>query len=209
MTVAVNARVQACARAIGASATPGVREIVPAISSLGIHVDPLRIVLPDLLRVIDLAIETSRHEPFDEAGEGLIVSIPVCYGADVGPDLPDLARWAGLSEQEVCERHAAPTYRVFMIGFSPGFGYLGPVDPVIAMPRLDVPRLRVEAGSVGIAGSQTGVYPRGGPGGWRIIGRTRTRLFDPDSTPPALLRAGQRVRFVPIGAGELETGSHQ
>jgi KipI family sensor histidine kinase inhibitor len=198
MDAAANVRVHRCARLVEAAALPGVREVVPAISSFGVHVDPSRLALPDLVDVVRQALARSREEPPTDEEALPTVTIPVRYGGPFGPDLPDVAAWAGLSEDEVRERHAAATYRVFMLGFSPGFPYLGLVDPSIAAPRLDVPRLRVPAGSVGIAGSQTGVYPRTGPGGWRIIGRTPIVLFDPTGTPPARLRPGQPVRFVPV-----------
>ena len=198
MNPAVNARVHRCARLVAAAALPGVREVVPAISSFGVHVDPGRIALADLVDLVQRALARSEEETPSDADALPTVAIPVRYGGECGPDLPDVAAWAGLSEDQVCERHAAMTYRVFMLGFSPGFAYLGVVDPTIAVPRLEIPRLRVPAGSVGIAGSQTGVYPRTGPGGWRIIGRTSISLFDPGATPPARLQPGQPVRFVPV-----------
>jgi KipI family sensor histidine kinase inhibitor len=198
MDVAVNARVHTCARLVEAAALPGVREVVPAIASFGIHVDPGRIALPDLVDLVRRVLARAEAQP-PEHGDALpTVTIPVRYGGAFGPDLAAVAAWAGLSESEVCERHASSSYRVFMLGFSPGFAYLGLVDPAIAVPRLESPRLRVPAGSVGIAGSQTGVYPRTGPGGWRIIGRTPVRLFDPSAMPPARLRPGQPVQFVAI-----------
>ena len=111
--------------------------------------------------------------------EGKTVVIPVQYGGDMGPDLRDVAAFAGMSPDEVVARHAGARYRVFMLGFLPGFGYMGTVDEAIAMPRHATPRVRVPAGSVGIAGRQTGVYPRESPGGWQMIGRTPVSLFNP------------------------------
>ena len=125
--------------------------------------------------------------------------IGVRYGGEDGPDLAAVAEYAGLSPRQVVERHAAGEYRVAMLGFAPGFPYLLGLDPRIAMPRLSTPRQRVEAGSVGIGGTQAGIYPRSGPGGWRIIGRTDAVLFDPARDPPSLLAPGDRVRFVPTG----------
>ena len=127
-----------------------------------------------------------------------IVTIPVCYGGQFGPDLDDVAAHTGLAPREVIALHSEPLYLVYMIGFTLGFPYLGGMDPRIATPRLTTPRTVVPAGSVGIAGNQTGVYPSASPGGWRLIGRTPLRLADPSADPPCLLRAGNRIRFVPI-----------
>jgi KipI family sensor histidine kinase inhibitor len=123
------------------------------------------------------------------------VEIPMCYGGKFGPDLAAVAAHTGLSEAEVIRRHSAGSYRVFLLGFVPGFAYLGGLDPQLATPRRETPRARVEPGSVGIAGTQTGVYPLAAPGGWQIIGRTPLSLFRPQETPPTLLHPGDRVRF--------------
>ncbi len=120
------------------------------------------------------------------------------YGGDGGPDLKAVAEQSGCSEQEVIERHIHRTYRVYMLGFVPGFAYMGRVDPAIAAPRHRVPRERVPAGSVGIAGGQTGVYPVDSPGGWQVIGRTTTVMFDANRATPSLLAPGDLVRFVAL-----------
>lgn len=193
MDAAVNARVVALAAAIAAAALPGVRDVVPGYASVGVHVDPLRLDAAALERVI-------AHSWDAAAGAeavGRTVEIPVCYGGVNGPDLADVAAFAGCSADDVIRRHASGTYRVFMLGFLPGFAYLGAVDAAIAMPRRDSPRTAVPRGSVGIAGQQTGVYPTESPGGWRLIGRTPWRMFDATRAQPALLRAGDLVRFVP------------
>src|SRR5262249_55828790 len=132
--------------------------------------------------------------------ESRTIDIPVCYGGECGPDLEDVARHTGLAPAEVIARHSAVTYLVYFLGFSPGFPYLGGLAPELATPRLSAPRKRVPAGSVAIGGRQTGVYPVESPGGWRIIGRTDLRLFDPNAEPPALLRTGDSVRFVSVNA---------
>jgi KipI family sensor histidine kinase inhibitor len=124
------------------------------------------------------------------------VHISVTYGGADGPDLASVAAFASCSEEDVIRLHTENVYRVYMLGFLPGFAYLGSVDPRIAMPRLGTPRLRVPAGSVGIAGAQTGIYPSEMPGGWRIIGRTSIKLFDPTRDEPSMLKAGDRVKFV-------------
>lgn len=135
---------------------------------------------------------------------GRIVRLPVCYGGDYGPDLQAVCDHTGLSAEAVIERHAAVAYRVYMLGFTPGFPYLGGMDEALKTPRLKVPRLKIPAGSVGIADAQTGVYPQETPGGWQIIGRTPLALFDASRAEPALLAAGDRVRFVPIDATTFE-----
>jgi KipI family sensor histidine kinase inhibitor len=129
------------------------------------------------------------------------IEIPVCYGGEDGPDLEAVAAHCGLPAAEVIERHAAGGYVVDFLGFAPGFAYLSGLDPSLATPRLETPRRRVPAGSVAIGGSQTGVYPFATPGGWRLIGRTPLKMFDPESEPMARVALGDRVRFVPT-AGE-------
>jgi inhibitor of KinA len=132
------------------------------------------------------------------------VDIPVCYGGEFGPDLAEVAARNGLSAEEVIRIHASAEYLVYMIGFAPGFPYLGGMSGRIAAPRRSTPRLAIPAGSVGIAGEQTGVYPLETPGGWQLIGRTPIALFLPVRSPPSLLRAGDKVRFRPISRMEYE-----
>jgi KipI family sensor histidine kinase inhibitor len=131
-----------------------------------------------------------------------VVEIPVRYGGEFGPDLPDVARHTGLTPERVIQLHAAADYLVYFVGFSTFFPYLGGLPPELATPRLSAPRKHVPTGSVAIGGSQAGVYPLASPGGWRLIGRTPLPLFDLNSAPPPLLRMGDRVRFIPTpGAG--------
>jgi KipI family sensor histidine kinase inhibitor len=139
----------------------------------------------------------NRATPIDEAAREPI-DIPVRYGGDDGPDLPFVAQHAGMSELDVISLHSAAEYVVFFLGFQPGFAYLGGLDPRIATPRRTHPRPRVPAGSVGIGGEQTGVYPIESPGGWQLIGRTEIVMFDPTRAQPSLLAPGDRVRFVPV-----------
>jgi inhibitor of KinA len=138
---------------------------------------------------------------------GRAIEIPVCYGGIYGEDLQAIAHSRGLSADEVIALHCGATYHVHMLGFVPGFAYLGGLDARLATPRRDTPRPRVPAGSVAIAGEQTAVYPLETPGGWQIIGRTPLQLFTPEATPPSLLNAGDSVRFVPISAQEFEAQS--
>lgn len=191
----INRRAVALAEAIAAAHVTGVRDVVPAYSSVGVHVDPLRFDAAALDAVV--SHDWDRATAPDEAA-ARVVEIPMCYGGAFGPDLDEVAAFAGMSPEQVVATHAAGTYRVYMLGFLPGFAYLGGVDAAIAMPRRQSPRTAVPAGSVGIAGVQTGVYPTECPGGWRLIGRTPVAMFDVARARPALLQPGDRVRFVPL-----------
>ena len=172
----------------------GVRDVAPGYSTLGIHYDPLQTDLAAL----EAAIETefAALATMDAIADREVIEIPVTYE---GPDLEAVATHGGCSTADVIARHSACTYRVYMLGFVPGFAYMGRVDPSIAAPRHRIPRERVPAGSVGIAGLQTGVYPVESPGGWQLIGHTETVMFDASRDRPSLLAAGDRVRFVPAG----------
>lgn len=188
-------RVLALRRAVLAAGPAGITDLVPAYATLLIRFDPLQ-TDPETLgaQIASLAAVLTPDEP--EVGR--VVEIPVAYGGTDGPDLAEVARHAGLSASEVIDHHAAGHYTVAFLGFLPGFPYLLGLHSRIHCPRLETPRQRVPAGSVGIAGAQTGIYPLDSPGGWRIIGRTEMPLFDPGVEPPALLKPGDRVRFVPI-----------
>jgi KipI family sensor histidine kinase inhibitor len=190
----VNERVVALGRALRTRRVPGVRDVVPGYCTVGIHFDPLRTDLAALERVVE---SEGRHlEGVTTLPAARLVEIPVRYGGDDGPDLAEVARFGGCTTREVVEQHCGTAYRVYMLGFVPGFAYLGRVPAIIAAPRHRVPRDHVRAGSVGIAGQQTGVYPIDSPGGWQLIGRTSTVMFDPDREPASLLSAGDMVRFV-------------
>jgi KipI family sensor histidine kinase inhibitor len=193
--VQVNSRAIRIAKDVRQRRIPGVRDVVPTFRSVAVFFDPL---VTDLNAIVE-ALEEHAEQP-QPAEEGRLVEVPVVYGGDGGPDLTSVADAAGLTPEAVIVRHASRAYRVFMLGFLPGFPYMAPVDEAIAMPRRPAPRARVAAGSVGIAGRQTGIYPRESPGGWQIIGRTPLELFDAGRTPPALLAPGDTVRFVPVDA---------
>ncbi len=169
---------------------------VPAYASVLVPFDPLA-VEPDEARRIVAKLVVEAPERAQTGEDGTLVEIPVHYGGGDGPDLADVAALNHLSPDDVVELHAGVEYRVYFLGFAPGFAYMGPVPAQIVTPRLDAPRQRIAAGSVGIAGEQTGVYPFALPGGWRIIGRTDVSMWDLRADSPALLRAGDRVRFVP------------
>jgi KipI family sensor histidine kinase inhibitor len=194
----VNARVLAAAARLRAAAWPGVRDVVPTCRSVAVAFDPLR---TDVAGITEAIQRTADGPVAAEAGR--TVDIPVEYGGEAGPDLEEVAARSGLSPEEVVARHASRPYRVLMLGFLPGFAYLGPVDSSIVAPRRPSPRRRVPPGSVAIAGGQTGIYPQASPGGWQIVGRTTLHPFAASRTPPALLSPGDAVRFVPAAPGSL------
>jgi KipI family sensor histidine kinase inhibitor len=191
----VNARCIALAASLDERAFPGIRDVVPTYNAVTLHFDPLHTDRPALYAALESA---ARAEAITSHQEARTIEIPVKYGAEHGPDLPAVAEFAKCSESEVARLHSSIVYRVYMLGFLPGFAYMGAVDPRIAMPRLETPRLRVEAGSVGIAGAQTGIYPFDSPGGWRIVGRTTVKPFDPSRPQPFLLKPGDHVKFVAV-----------
>jgi KipI family sensor histidine kinase inhibitor len=166
-----------------------------------IHVDPLGLNVDTLMARLQRLAHTNSPE---RKPTGSHHTIPVCYGSEYGPDLEDVAAFAKISVVEAIRLHASVLYRVYMLGFSPGFPYLGVVPGPLALPRLATPRTTVPAGSVGIAGSQTGIYPTSTPGGWRIIGRTPIQLYRPCNSTPFLLSPGDMVRFESIGPHEFE-----
>ncbi len=192
---ALNRRVHALDAKLTAEPIPGIVECVPTYRSLLVRYDPLQ-VDPGALRGELLALARS-SVVHDAPPPGRLITVPVRYGGTHGPDLEDVARHCGLSADEVVRLHTEPLYQVAMLGFAPGFTYLLGLPPALTTPRLPTPRLRVPPGSVGIAGGQTGIYALATPGGWRIIGRTTLRLFDPARADPFLIHAGDRVRFVP------------
>lgn len=198
---AVNARAIALAQALRRASLPGVCDIVPAYRAVTVYFDPLRADAADLEAHLRAAASA---EPDADALAGPRVHVPVCYDEEFGPDLDTVARFAGLSAREVIDAHLSRVYRVFMLGFVPGFAYMGTVDPRLALPRRREPRTSVPAGSVAVAGGQTGVYPSPTPGGWHIIGRTPLRLVSFDTSAPSLFAAGDGVRFHQIDRAAFE-----
>ena len=197
----IGASVTALNLRVAAAKIPGVVETVPAFASLLVFYDPLQTDYDAVASAVQALAQTADGSA--SAGQGRLVEIPVCYGGSFGPDLPFVAKHAGLSEQEVIARHAGREYRIYMLGFLPGFPYLGGLDERLFTPRLDTPRTVIPAGSVGIGGEQTGVYPIASPGGWQLIGRTPLTLFDP-GTGKLPYAAGDRIRFCPISEAEFE-----
>ena len=205
----LSARIAAAAQHLRASPPPGVLDIVPAYTTLALHYDPAVIgagttPYEALIEQIEAWLQAQADA---ELLPGRLVEIPVCYGGGLGQDLEEVARQHGLTPEEVATIHAGTDYSVYLLGFVPGFAYLGNVDSRIATPRRDSPRPRVPAGSVAIGGEQTGVYPLATPGGWHLIGRTPLRMFTPEAEPPCLLGAGDTVRFVPISRAEFDAFS--
>lgn len=198
---AVNRRIRALSLALEQSPLPGVIETVPTYRSLTVHYDPELISFPALeaaLRSLIGGLDRTSLPP------GEVLEIPVLYGGEAGPDLSFVAEHAGLTPEEVIARHSAPDYLIYMLGFTPGFPYLGGMDEQLAAPRLKTPRVCIPAGSVGIAGSQTGIYPLDSPGGWQLIGRTPIRMYAPERAVPILPQAGQYIRFRPIDQAEYD-----
>ena len=195
-----NRLVSAAARRVREQGIRGVVDMIPAFVSLLVCYDP-RVISCGALRARLETILQAEAETRETAGR--VFEIPVCYGGEFGPDLPDIASHAGLTEREVVDIHTSRDYLVYMLGFLPGFCYLGGLDERIHTPRLETPRLKIPAGSVGIGGSQTGIYPMESPGGWRLMGKTPVRTWDPDRDVPILMQAGDSIRFVEITAAEF------
>jgi inhibitor of KinA len=200
----LNDRVLSIASHIKAGPFPGFVEVVPAYSSLTIFFDLYRVkkAFPESPTAFDtvrsFAAEAIQKAPPARNDDFRTIEIPVCFDDTSGPDLKTLAEVHGLTPQQAVEIFTGRTYRVFMLGFLPGFAYMGEVDERVATPRRPTPRASVPKGSVGIAGRQTGIYPFTSPGGWQIIGRTATELFIPDDDTPCYFRAGDRVKFYPV-----------
>lgn len=201
-------RIIALAIAIEAANLPGVRELVPAYQCLTLCYDPLHLPAvdidtevktePALTHLVKELIENSLAQPACVPGQRRVIRIPVCYQGEYAPDMGTLSEHTGLTASEIIERHCAPHYLVHMLGFTPGFLYLGGLDTSLHCPRKRRPALQVPAGSVGIGGSQTGIYPQATPGGWQIIGRTPLQLFRPGQSEPFIAQPLDRIQFVPI-----------
>ncbi len=202
----INVKVRSLAMALKSAAIPGILEWVPTYRSLLVCYDPAKIscrrLMASLRRLIDKAGQAA------QAGFR-IWQIPVCYGGEYGEDLHFVAQNAGISPEEVIRLHSNTEYRIYMLGFLPGFAYLGGLDKRIHTPRLKMPRTRIPPGSVGIGGEQTGIYPIASPGGWQLIGRTPVKPYDPKQSLPILFEAGDFLKFVPIGEGTFREISAQ
>jgi len=191
--------VRAASARLDAAPLAGVIDVVPAFVSIAVHYDPAAVpgdpTVPPFERVAAALRQALADLRPDEAREARLVEIPVCYGGDLGPDLEEVARRHAMSTGEVVRLHSNAVYLVYMVGFMPGFAYMGGLPAKLVTPRRSSPRAAVPARSVGIGGEQTGVYPMESPGGWNLIGRTPLEIFDASRKPATLLSAGDRVRF--------------
>ena len=194
-----NITLQNLRRALAVGSVPGIIEMVPTYRSLSIFHDPLVLSRDDLIPLVG---DSLKGLSVTESSEKRILVIPVLYGGEKGPDMGFVAEHAGFSEEEVIRRHTSKDCYCFMMGFTPGFGYLGGMDEALETPRLKTPRTRITAGSVGIAGKQTGVYSIDSPGGWQLIGHTPLKLFDPEAERPIVIESGDWIRFRSIDAEE-------
>jgi inhibitor of KinA len=196
----INHKVRTMTLALDRERPAGVREVIPTYRSLMIVYDPLEVDLDRLMEVL-----TNLEQRLDDVDmpPPRLVEIPVCYGGDHGPDIEFVAQAHGLTVDDVIRIHSETVYQIYMMGFTPGFAYLGGLPEVLHTPRLETPRAVVPAGSVGIANEQTGMYPLESPAGWRIIGRTPLKLFDPARRNPFLYDAGDRIRFVGMSAEDF------
>lgn len=197
--------VLAAVRQLEAAAIPGVIELAPAYTTIGVFLDPARTAgFDELKATVEHALQTSLEPARPRADGETVIEVPVCYEDEFAPDLGEVARQADLSNDEVIRRYSDATYRVTCVGFTPGFPYLSGLPPELATPRRATPRKEIPAGAVAIGGAQTGIYPRKSPGGWNIIGRTPLRLFDLLRKSPALFHTGDQVRFRQISREEFD-----
>lgn len=209
----INSKITATVQLMKEQHIEGVVDIIPAFCSLLINYDPRVISYDEITKRMRRLLKMEV-----KAGESnrRIFEIPVCYGGEYGPDLANIAEHAGLTEEEVIRIHSSRDYLIYMLGFLPGFCYLGGLDERIHTPRLANPRIKINAGSVGIGGSQTGIYPLDSPGGWQLMGMTPVKTYDPERETPILLSAGDYIHFIPVEEKEyirikelVERGEYQ
>lgn len=195
----INRRIAATVQLMREQNIEGVVDVIPAFCSLLINYDPRVIRYEQMKKRIEGLVSVDVRTG-DQTRK--IFEIPVLYGGEYGPDLPYIAEHAGLSQEDVIRIHSSADYLIYMLGFLPGFCYLGGLDERIHTPRLANPRIKIPAGSVGIGGSQTGIYPLDSPGGWQLMGMTPVKTYDPNRDVPILVQAGEYIRFVPIDEAE-------
>ncbi|MDD3218849.1 MAG: 5-oxoprolinase subunit PxpB [Lachnospiraceae bacterium] len=179
----------------------GVVDVIPAFCSLLVSYDPRIITYEEIKTRMEQLL---RVDTASEENEKRVIEIPVCYGGEYGPDMDTVAKHANMTPKEVIALHSSKDYLIYMLGFLPGFSYLGGLDERLHTPRLANPRIKISAGSVGIGGSQTGIYPLDSPGGWQLIGMTPVKTYDPDREVPILFEAGDYIRFVPVDEAEYD-----
>ena len=197
----INTRIRAFDEALAEEQIDGVYETVPTYCSLTIHYAPEKIRYDELKERLEALLAVSHKA---QKLNTIVMEIPVVYGGEYGPDLETVAAHNGMSPEDVIRIHSGAEYLIYMLGFTPGFSYMGGMDESIATPRLKTPRVLIPAGSVGIAGKQTGIYPIDSPGGWQLIGRTPVKLYDAHRDTPILLDAGLHVKFIPIDEAEYK-----
>lgn len=195
----INGKISSAVQIIKEQHIEGVRDMIPAFCSLLVNYDPRVISYNEIKTRLEAIVKMDI-----KAGERhkKVYEIPVCYGGEYGPDIATIAEHAGLSEEEVIKIHSSRDYLIYMLGFLPGFTYLGGLDERLHTPRLANPRIKINAGSVGIGGSQTGIYPLDSPGGWQLMGMTPVKTYDPTREVPILVEAGDYIRFVPVDEQE-------
>ncbi len=201
ITPAVNQKVRSFCLAAEKSDIAAIVELVPAYCSVMVCYDPAVMRINELIACLRTLLNQMDEM---ELLPALVLELPVLYGGAAGPDLEFVAKHAGMTADEVIALHTSPEYLIYMLGFAPGFAYLGGLNPAIATPRKETPRIKIPAGSVGIAANQTGVYPVDSPGGWQLIGRTPVKLYDPQREEPILLEAGQYIKFYSIDKEEYD-----
>lgn len=197
----INQRIRAFTLALLSQERKGIVELVPSYRSVMIHYRPEALLYSQLTEAVQAAAQLADRMELPPAR---VVEIPVLYNSQTGPDLAYVAEHSGKSTEEVIKLHTSPEYLIYMLGFTPGFPYLGGMYKEIATPRLTNPRIKIPGGSVGIAGEQTGIYPIDSPGGWQLIGHTPVKLYDPQQQSPILLQAGQYIRFVAVDEQEYQ-----
>lgn len=213
ISLGIHNKIRAVAAYLEKNSFPGMVEYVPAFTTITLYYDPWVISKKGNFnpyeQVVDVVLNLMTQVEENEGLTSRVVDIPVCYGGEFGPDLEFVARYNHLSPEEVISIHSSSEYLVYMIGFAPGFPYLGGMNDKITTPRKETPRSIIPKGSVGIAGLQTGIYPIETPGGWQLIGRTPLLLFNPCLESPSLLKAGDTIRFVPISKEEFNMRKEQ
>ncbi|KHO39897.1 allophanate hydrolase [Clostridium tetani] len=198
----ISSKVRSMMVALETNKIDGIVEIVPTYRSLMVHYNPLIIGYDDLVNKLK-SLENKLEDI--SLPEPEVIEIPTVYGGEYGPDIENVAKHNKITVEEVIKIHSSKEYLIYMLGFTPGFPYLGGMDEKIATPRLKSPRTKINKGSVGIAGSQTGIYPIDSPGGWQLIGKTPLKLYEPNREVPILLKAGNYIKFVPIFEGEYKS----
>ncbi len=197
----INSRLMGLIKRMAAHKIEGIEEFVPSFRAVLIHYNPAIIPYNKMVTLINGYLDKDDHETVKEKR---IVEVPVCYEGEYAPDINFVAEHANMTVEEVIKIHSSKSYLVYMLGFQPGFPYLGGLDERLVTPRLENPRLKIDAGSVGIGGAQTGLYPMESPGGWQIIGRTPVKCFNPAREVSIPYRAGDYIRFVPVSYKEYE-----